>query len=173
MGSGAPPTSDQIVQELWDRHQIGDVMLRFGRGLDLHDWEMYAGTLADTFEVDFFDLTGRQPTTTTPALWARFASACLERLTVHHQYSNFHIDVRGDEADGVFYYVARHRLPNKHGGDQYTQYGWYENSFHRMDDGWKITKLKHGFQWCDGNPTLIDLSDPDWQVAAAAVFGTD
>jgi hypothetical protein len=165
------PTTAEIVRELLDRQQISDVMLQFGRGLDLHDWELYAATLTDPFEVDFFDLTGRPPAITTPQTWARFASACLQRLTVMHQYSNFSINVRGDEADGVFYHVSRHRLPNRHGDDHYTQYGWYENSFSRTAGGWKICKLKHCFQWCDGNPTLIDASDPAWQEAAAAVFG--
>jgi SnoaL-like domain len=167
------PTTAEIVRELLDRQQISDVMLQFGRGLDLHDWELYAATLTDPFEVDFFDLTGQPPATTTPQTWARFASACLQRLTVMHQYSNFSINVRGDEADGVFYHVSRHRLPNLQGDDHYTQYGWYENSFSRTASGWKICKLKHCFQWCDGNPTLIDVSDPAWQEAAAAVFGTD
>ena len=46
------------VQVLRDRQEISDVMLRFGRGLDLHDWDLYASTLHDPFEVDFFDLTG-------------------------------------------------------------------------------------------------------------------
>jgi hypothetical protein len=113
----------------------------------------------------------RPPTTTTPQVWAEFASACLERLQVLHHYSNFHIELHGDTADGVFYHQSRHKLPNKFGEDTYYQYGWYENSFGRFEDGWKITKLKHTFQWCDGNPTLIDVSDPDWQAAAAAVFG--
>lgn len=171
MSTVTQPDQETILRELWDRQQITDVMLRFGRGLDLHDWELYAGTLADPFEVDFFDLTGRPPTTTTPQVWAEFASACLERLQVLHHYSNFHIDVHGDTADGVFYHQSRHKLPNKFGEDTYYQYGWYENSFGRFEDGWKITKLKHTFQWCDGNPTLIDVSDPDWQAAAAAVFG--
>src|ERR1700720_4401285 len=120
------PSTEDMVRELWDRQQIGDVMLRFGRGLDLHDWEMYAATLTDPFEVDFFDLTGRAPATTTPKVWAHFASACLERLIVMHQYSNFHINLHGDAADGIFYHVSRHRLPNRHGDDHYTQYGWYE-----------------------------------------------
>ena len=166
------PDRETMIQELWDRQQISDVMLRFGRGLDVHDWDLYASTLADPIEVDFFDLTGRPPTTTTPEVWARFASACLERLVVQHQYSNFHITVRGDEADGVFYMVSRHRLPNRHGDDHYTQYGWYENQFRREPDGWKISKLKHTFQWCDGNPMLIDFTDPEWQAAAAEVFGS-
>ena len=87
-----------------------------------------------------------------------------------HQYSNFSIEVRGDEADGVFYHVSRHRMPNRTGDDHYTQYGGYENSFRRTDDGWKISRLKHTFQWCDGNPTLIDINDPAWQTAAAVIF---
>lgn len=172
MNSPATDT-DSVIRELVDRQQITDVMLRFGRALDLHDWEMYAATLTDPFEVDFSDLTGRPATTTTPQAFARFAAACLQRLVVMHQYSNFHITVHGDTADGIFYHVSRHRLPNRHGDDQYTQYGWYENSFRRTEDGWKITHLKHSFQWCDGNPTLIDVTDPEWQAAAAAVFGAD
>jgi len=159
------------VQVLWDRQEISDVMLRFGRGLDLHDWDLYASTLHDPFEVDFFDLTGRPPATTTPSTWARFAAACLQPLQVVHRYTNFHIDLDGDEASGVFYHVSRHRRPNTHGQDQYTQYGWYENRFRRTGDGWKITVLKHTFQWCDGNPTLIDTSDPAWQALADEIFG--
>jgi hypothetical protein len=116
--SGKYPATEEMVHELWDRQQISDVMLRFGRGLDLHDWDLYAATLTDPFEVDFFDLTGRAPATTTPKVWARFASACLERLIVMHQYSNFHIKLHGDTADGIFYHVSRHRLPNRHGDDQ-------------------------------------------------------
>ncbi len=62
-----PVYDTNAMIELMDRQRITDVMLRFGRGLDLHDWDMYASTLADPFEVDFFDLTGRAPSVTTPA----------------------------------------------------------------------------------------------------------
>jgi hypothetical protein len=48
--AGKYPTTDDMVRELWDRQQISDVMLRFGRGLDLHDWDMYAATLTDPFD---------------------------------------------------------------------------------------------------------------------------
>lgn len=161
---------DQVLTELLDRQRIGEVMLRFGRGLDLHDWDMYAATLDDEFDVDFTDLTGMPPARSNPKDWAEFASVCLERLVVHHQYSNFSIDISGDEAVGVFYYIARHRMPSRHGGDDYTQYGWYDNSFRKTDSGWKITKLKHSFQWCDGNPTLIDVTDPQFQAAAGKIF---
>ena len=48
------PSTDKMVRELWDRQQISDVVLRFGRALDTHDWKMYAATLTEPFEVDFF-----------------------------------------------------------------------------------------------------------------------
>ncbi len=43
------PVTAQRVQILWDRQEISDVMLRFGRALDLHDWDLYASTLDDPF----------------------------------------------------------------------------------------------------------------------------
>lgn len=107
------------IQGLVDRQDITDVMLRFGRGLDLHDWDLYAATLCDSFEVNFFDLTGLQTATTTPEKWARFAASCLQRLTVHHQYSNFSIRLSGDEAEGIFYHVSRQRFPCRSGADDY------------------------------------------------------
>lgn len=158
------------VRELVDRQNVTNTMLRFGRALDLHDWAAYASTLDDTLELDFFDLTGRPATTTTAAAWAHFTSIALGPLVVMHQYSNFDITVQGDVAQAVVYHVSRHRRPNRHGDDQYTQYGWYENSFRRTPSGWRITHLKHSFQWCDGNPNLIDLTDPELTAAADAVF---
>jgi hypothetical protein len=165
------PRAAQRMQILRDRQEIGDVVLRFGRAPDLHDGDLYASTLDGPSEVDFFDLTGRPPAVTTPRRWAGFAAACLDPLQVVHRYTNFHIRLDGDVASGVFYHVSRHRKPNRQGQDQYTQYGWYENSFRRTDDGWKITVLKHTFQWCDGNPTLIDAGDPAWRAVADEIFG--
>ena len=59
MTTATLPDQETMVRELWDRQQITDVMNRFGRGLDLHDWDLYASTLCDPFEVDFSELTGR------------------------------------------------------------------------------------------------------------------
>ena len=35
--TGLDAVTAHRVQVLWDRQEISDVMLRFGRGLDLHD----------------------------------------------------------------------------------------------------------------------------------------
>jgi SnoaL-like domain len=159
------------IQELWDQKEIEKLMLRFGRGLDTNDMDLYASCFTDPFTVDFSDLTGLPPAQTTPELWADFARLALGQLLVMHQYSNFNIAVTGDEAVGVIYHVSRHRLPNLKGADQYTQYGYYENDFLRTTEGWKIQYLRHNIKWCDGNPSLIDMSDPALQASVVKVFG--
>ncbi|GAA1072518.1 nuclear transport factor 2 family protein [Tsukamurella spumae] len=177
MTDTAYPPLESMVRELWDRQQIADVMLSFGRALDTHDWSRYATTLTDPFDVDFYDLTGLPAGRTTPELWARFAENALGPLVVLHRYTNFHIDLAPDgdpdHAHAIVYHVSRHRKPNKSGDDHYTQYGWYDNDLVRTPEGWRINRLKHQFQWADGNPNLIDGSDPDFQKMAGEIFGTD
>lgn len=164
--------TDTQLQQMWDQQKVERLMLRFGRGLDTNDMDLYASCFTDPFTVDFSDLTGLAPAETTPDAWAEFARLSLGNLRVMHQYSNFSIDISGDTATGVIYHVSRHRLPNLKGGDQYTQYGSYENDFVRTAEGWKITYLRHRTSWCDGNPTLIDMSDPAWQASVQKVFGS-
>ena len=53
---------EQKVQILWDKQEIQETKLRFGRALDLHDWELYQTCFVDPFEVDMSDFIGRAPT---------------------------------------------------------------------------------------------------------------
>jgi tRNA U34 5-methylaminomethyl-2-thiouridine-forming methyltransferase MnmC len=166
-----PLTLERKVELLWDKLAVSDLMLAFGRGLDTADWELYASCFADSFIVDFEQLTSLPPARTTPREWSAFAAAALSPLLVHHQYSNQAISIQGDVATGVIYMVARHRDPLS--DDWNTQYGWYENTFARCDGpfGWHITALKHTFRWISGKPDIIDFSHPDTRAALSAVFG--
>ncbi|MEO0996867.1 MAG: nuclear transport factor 2 family protein [Pseudomonadota bacterium] len=166
-----PLTLEKKVDLLWDKLAIGELMHAFGRALDTHDWALYRRCLADTLRVDFSQLTGFAPVEVPAPAWTRFAKAALTPLQVHHQYTNAAIRVRGDEATGVIYMVARHRAPD--GGDWNTQYGWYDNGFQRDDGefGWRIRSLTHRYQWLAGRPDLIDLADPECAAAMRAVFG--
>ncbi|MCB1844694.1 MAG: nuclear transport factor 2 family protein [Halioglobus sp.] len=165
-----PLTLEQKVELLWDKLAVSELMHAFGRALDLHDWVLYERCLCAELEVDFKRLTGFEPVHTTAADWTAFAANALGKLTVHHQYSNHSIRVKGDEAVGITYMVARHYRSEDTGWN--TQYGWYENVFARDDGefGWKIRRLKHDFQWTSGVPDLIDLGDPLSQAALERVF---
>ena len=164
-------STEQKIQILWDRQEIQETKLRFGRALDTHEWELYRTCFTDPFEVDFSDLTGRAPTTVDARTWCDLAAAILGPCKVHHQYSNHQIKVDGDEAEGLHYMVARHRRFTDNGDSENYQYGWYENRYKRTGDGWKISKLKHCMHWVVGNAAVLDAGDPDVAATLEKIFG--
>jgi hypothetical protein len=158
------------LELLWDKLAVEDVMLRFGRALDLHDWAMYRDTLLDEIQVDFQSLTGQPPVRVAADLWTRFAQVALEPLRTLHQYSNHRVSVRGDRATSVLYMQARHYRPAAGDSPYLTQLGWYENEFVRNGGHWKIAKLRQHLQWTTGNEALIDFANPELRQVFAQVF---
>jgi len=170
MAKLALPDTAQMMEALWTRSQIEGVMLRFGRALDLGDWPAYRRCFADRFRVNFERLTGQPEVYVDADLWSRFAEVILSPVRRHHQYSNLSVTVDGDRAEAVIYMVARHWKPTDSGSSEYTQVGWYENTFGRIAGEWRITRLLHTYQWVSGNGALFDYSDPKLIEIMGQVF---
>lgn len=163
----------QMIEALWVKSEIETVMLNFGRALDTGNWTLYRSCFADRFRVNFERLTGFPEVNVDADLWTRFAEVILSPVRRHHQYSNFNVNVTGDRADAVIYMVARHWKATDGGASEYTQNGWYENSFARIGGQWKITRLLHTFQWITGNGGLFDFSDPGLIKVMGQVFAKE
>ena len=130
------PISDGIEQQglsaLADRAAIYDVMMRFGRGLDRKDWQLYRSCFGKSLILDFSSTTGEPAREVDADLFVEFAEARQRSHTAFHQYSNFRVDIRGDRADSILYMVARHRVSESgHGDPLNVLVGWYENEFVR------------------------------------------
>ena len=69
--------------------------------------------------------------------------------------------------------VARHWKATDGGSAEYTQVGWYENTFGLIDGEWKITRLLHTFQWVSGNGALFDFNDPELIKLMDQVFAPE
>jgi SnoaL-like protein len=167
------PTTNEMIEALWARSQIEAVMLRFGRALDRGDWKAYRSCFADRFKVNFERLTGQPEVYVDADLWTRFAEIILSPVRRHHQYSNLTVSVEGDRAEAVIYMLARHWKPTDTGSSEYTQIGWYENTFGRIEGEWKITRLLHTYQWVSGNGALFDFSDPALVNVMGQVFAPE
>lgn len=159
------------IQLLWDKLAIDQLMIRFGRALDTHDWPAYRTCFSDEIEVDFKDLTGHEPVTVNADLWTAFARAALEPVRCLHQYTNHLVDIRGDLATSVLYMEAKHFRTSDRGSAENTQHGWYENRYERSNGRWLITRLGHHLAWITGNEGVLDLSSPEVRSAFEAVFG--
>jgi hypothetical protein len=171
--NGGKLTTAEMVEALWVRSQIEAVMLRFGRALDLGDWKAYRSCFADRFRVNFERLTGQHEVHVDADLWTRFAEVILSPVRRHHQYSNLSVSVQDDRAEAVIYMVARHWKATDSGSSEYTQVGWYENTFGCFDGEWKIIRLLHTYQWISGNGALFDFNDPELVKVMGQVFAPE
>ena len=161
------------LRRLLDEEAIKKVMLRFGRSLDLGDWPGYRSCFTDKLLVDFERLTGQPKVLVDADEWTRFADLILSPVRRHHVYTNFHIDLDGDVATGLWYMTARHWKATDMGGSVYNQYGWYNADFIRDNGDWKMSFIKHDFRWVDGNNALFDMTEPQLVDCMQRVFSPD
>jgi len=155
---------------LWEERAITQVMLRFGRALDTGDWAAYRSCFTDTLNIDFKRLTGSEEVRVDADDWTRFAEHILSPVRRHHVYSNFRIELDGETAYALVYMTARHWKATDLGASDYTQYGWYDAWFERHSGEWKIARIKHDFQWVEGNNAMFDMAEPKLVAAMAKVF---
>jgi hypothetical protein len=164
-------TNEEKLTALWDERQVMKVMLRFGRALDTGNWASYRSCFTDPVNIDFERLTGQPEVRIGADLWTKFAEQILSPVRRHHTYSNWHVTVEGDRAYALVYMTARHWKPNERGSAHNTQYGWYDVWFERMSgDEWLINRIKHDFQWVDGNDALLDVHDPELGKTMQEIF---
>ena len=170
----AAALTDQDKQNiLWDEYQIATVMLRFGRALDTGNWSAYHSCFTDPVNIDFKRMTGFDEVRVKAADWTLFADQILSPTRRHHLYSNFDIEVHGDLATACVYMLSRHWKSTDLGHTSNTQYGWYNVWFQRTGIDWKIRRIKHDFQWIEGNCDLLNMADPELSKTMQRVFSQD
>ncbi len=156
---------------LWEKDQLKNLILDFGWALDSGDWDLYRSCLHDRVLIDFERLTGFPEVEVSAADWTEFARHALTPVRRHHSYTNFRIDVFEETARARVHMVARHFHSTDNGAAENTQYGWYEFTFTRTAGGaWKMSRVRHSFQWVSGNAGLFDFSKEPVASAAARVF---
>lgn len=154
-------TPEEKIEALWEEERVRKVILRFGRALDTGDWAAYRSCFTNPVNIDFKRLTGQEEVRVDADLWTLFAEQILSPVRRHHVYTNWDITLDGDRAHALVYMTARHWKATDLGVSHNTQYGWYDFWLSRQADGaWLMTKVKHDFQWVDGNNALLDLQDP-------------
>ena len=145
------------LQMLMDRMEISDTMIHYCTSYDTRDWNAFRSTLTDPFELDFTCWWGGEPELVTPNEWAEKVRGILTGFKASQHFTTNHsINVNGDEAHGVFYVLAQHYLPTEMGSNCFWLGGYYETSFVRTPDGWKISKHKFTYTWSDGNRALFE-----------------
>jgi len=159
-----PLTQKQMIEELWAKSQIERVMTDLGRALDQQDWALYRQCLADTIDVDFERTLGFKEIRIDADTWVELVRNLIGHVRTHHSFSNYAIDLDGDQARANIQLVARHWRSTDYGASEFNQYGWYENRFVREEGKWKLRRLLHTHRWTSGNGALF--GNPTEETAA-------
>ena len=148
-----------ILAELKDKADIQDTILKYATGIDTRDWALYRSIFADEVEMDFSSYSGQPGSKMTGDEWAANVQLLLPGFdATQHVFTNFVIDLRGDEATATVYMKAEHFIANKLGDNSHTLGGYYVHRMKRHDDGWKIHATTLNVTWSRGNRHVYQLA---------------
>ena len=140
------------TEQLADRLEINDLLVRYATALDGRDWPL----LAEVFipEADgglrWHPQRGhrRRSSRSAGVRWSRspLASTCSETSPVQ---------LDGDRATSSCYLHAQHFLVGARGLNTYVMAGTYRDRLVRTQDGWRIEHRELEITWTDGNAAIL------------------
>ena len=154
-------TDTEKVRLLFDREQIRETVYNYPVSIDTRDWKLFRSIFTDEIEI-FLGVAARS---NRPLQWVKAddftqtVTAVITSFSVtQHMLSDYHIEVKGDEASCLCYMYARHFPPQ----DRPAQAIWdlgghYIYHLKREGDGWKIPKYKLIVTWETNRPTDLKI----------------
>jgi SnoaL-like domain len=146
-------SGDAKLQALIDRQEIHDCLLRFCRGMDRFDHELYMSAFHDDAEIAAGPYVGDAAGCWD---WAKPMHEAGQVLT-HHLLLNHHVEIDGETAHSECYYqfVARNHPWEEGGGETVMLAGGrYIDRLERRDGQWKIALRTNIIEWSCLQPSL-------------------
>jgi hypothetical protein len=121
---------------------------------DNRNWEKVEVIFADEVELDYSSMNGNPAVVLSPKQITDAWKTILPGFTAtHHQLGNFITKVNGETAEVYCYGTATHYLEHE-AGNIWTVVGSYNLELKKVDNGWRVTKMKLNFKYQDGNTQL-------------------
>jgi hypothetical protein len=133
------------VQRTVDRVEIQELMARYTTAVDARRWKLLDEVFISGAVVDFLPNGGIKDEYPAIGKW-------LEEVMGHfaayqHYLGNFSIDVDGDAATARFYVFTQMISIVDARDEMMSDGGFYDASFVRTDDGWRVSQLSGGLVW--------------------------
>ena len=141
------PDRDARLNTLLDRQDIQDCMVRFSRGMDRFDRDLFLSAFHDDATIAAGPFVGG------PAPLYDWASSIHEQgqIATHHNLLNHTCEIDGDEAHAETYYlfVGRNRDDTN-----WLAGGRYLDRLERRDGVWRISLRTNLIEWSGMPPSL-------------------
>lgn len=138
--------------ELRDRLEIQDLLVRYATALDDRDWKRLATCFLPDAVADY----GTMGEHVGYATIEKLCRSALEGLDAsQHFVSNFEITIDGDTAHSRCYLMAQHVRESAPDGPHWILAGTYRDALVRSPDGWRIERRELRTTWTEGNPAVM------------------
>jgi 3-phenylpropionate/cinnamic acid dioxygenase small subunit len=118
-----------------DRHDIGEVLVRYTTGIDRRDWALLKTCFTDDAVAEYQDVGTWNDADALVAFMEEAHAAMGHSM---HRVSNFAIEVDGDTATARCYVDSLNLTPDGQSGIQTV--GFYDDDLVRTADGWRISR---------------------------------
>jgi len=127
------------TDEVADRIEIDDLLVRYAAAIDEQDWALLDTCFTPDADVDYTTsggIAGKYPEV---RAWLEKALSIFSATV--HAISNSRIELSGDHATGRTLVTNPMVLPKGDGGAfVFTVYAYYDDEFARTDAGWRIAR---------------------------------
>jgi 3-phenylpropionate/cinnamic acid dioxygenase small subunit len=136
------------VQLLQDRIDLTEMMSRYGRALDMKDWDSFTNLFAEDMFTQHSVVGARMDGRDTFIGFLQHTQP--KARFIQHFVTNPEVSVHGDTADVSAFILAAHDVPDGETTNQAVFAGGrYEISARRTPDGWRFDKLIVHETWFD------------------------
>ncbi len=126
-------------QEVSDRIEIGDLLVRYTRAIDTKDWALLDSVFLPDARVDYRSSGGIAGDYPKVRAWLEKALAAFPAMM--HMIGNTTVELDGDEARTRTYVINPMGFPKEDGGlHVFTVAAHYVDRLVRTEDGWRIAE---------------------------------
>lgn len=131
------------LQALTDKVEIRELLFRYARGLDTHDWSLLCSVFTSDAQLDYTSVDG--PVGPRDEVVAWLERALTPVPMTQHFITNVEIDLQGDRATVRAMFYNPMQLPGIEGLAQCG--GNYHHDLVRTPEGWKSRRLVEETKW--------------------------
>lgn len=140
------------LQELSDRAEINDVLVRYTTGVDDRDWDRLDTVFTPDAQIDYTESGGTQASYPEVKAWL---AENLPAFSQHYLHTLGQVAIEfapgGDEAEVAAYFHNPMRVADGQGGEKVVEVGGvYRHTMVRTPDGWRSRQLREQVVWTRG-----------------------
>jgi hypothetical protein len=144
------------AQNLRDRAEISDVVIKYATALDQRNWSLLRSILTDQIHIDYSSFFPGADMAMAADEWVDRVGQLSRFCATQHLSTNHVHSINGDGASCVSYMQAAHFLKPEGLDHACFLYGHYTNLLTRTNAGWKIRKCTLQVTACLGDARVFE-----------------